>query len=72
MIQNKFGEMIFTQDDVCNLVMSGQSLDSINNMLVDTSVKLENLALILDNIPVFIPYNDTAEHDLTQEQYDQR
>lgn len=72
MIQNKFGEMIFTEDDVCDLVMSGQSLDSINNMLVDTSVNLENLALILDNIPAFIPYNNTAEHDLTQEQYDHR
>lgn len=72
MIQNKFGEMIFTEDDICDLVMSGQSLDNVDGMLVDSTVNLENLALILDNMPAFVDYNAQSDQDITQQQYDHR
>lgn len=70
MVQNKFGEMIFNEDDICDLVMSGQTFDSANGMLVDTSVKLENLALILDDIPRFLQHD--TDQELSQQQYDDR
>ena len=56
MIQNKFGEMIFNESDVCDLVMQGRAPDAIKNMLVDESVNIENAIHYLENFPELIPY----------------
>jgi len=56
MIQNKFGEMIFSELDLCNLVMQGQDLDSLKGMLVDPSVNIEQVVRYVEN------YNDTLSY----------
>jgi hypothetical protein len=43
MIQNKFGEMIFDESDICDLIMQGRSVDSLQNLTVDPSINLEQL-----------------------------
>ena len=46
MKQNNFGEMIFNEDDVCNLLMQGRTVDSLKHTKVDASVNLEKAALL--------------------------
>ena len=46
MKQNNFGEIIFNEDDVCDLLMQGRSVDSLKHMKVDASVNLEKAALL--------------------------
>jgi DNA polymerase III alpha subunit len=70
MVQNKFGEMIFSEDDVVDMVMTGKDLAQINNMLVDNTVIFESARDILETVPDFIPYNPTAIETLSQEEYD--
>lgn len=72
MIQNKFGEMIFNKDDVCNLLMQGRTVDSLKRMQVDASVDLEKAALLLDCMPEFVTYNALVNQDLTIEAFDRR
>lgn len=70
MIQNKFGEMIFNEDDVCNLLMQGRTVDSLKRMQVDASVDLEKAALLLDCMPGFVTYDALVNQDLTIEAFD--
>lgn len=71
MIKNKFGEQIYTEDDVCNLLMQGHDLAVFQDMLVD-KIDLESMAHILENVPTFLEYCQLAQDDLTQEAYDHR
>jgi hypothetical protein len=51
MKQNKFGEMIFTEDDVIDLVMQGHDIRRIKNMIVDQAVDLSKFPDNIDPIP---------------------
>lgn len=56
MIQNSFGEMIFKESDIMDLIMQGRTANSLKNVLVDDSVNLENAIQYLENFPECIPY----------------
>jgi DNA polymerase III alpha subunit len=43
MIQNKFGELVFSESDICNLIMQGRNVDSLQHVVVDKTVNLEEL-----------------------------
>jgi DNA polymerase III alpha subunit len=51
MKQNKFGEQIYSDDDVFDLLMSGQPVATLNGMIVDESVDLGLVPATLDQIP---------------------
>lgn len=50
MKQNKFGELIFSESDVIDLVMKGQGLDMFDRMIVDNTVRLDQWPDTLDSI----------------------
>ena len=43
MKQNKFGELIFSEDDVCDLIMQGRDVASLNRLVVDQTINIEEL-----------------------------
>ena len=51
MIQNKFGEMIFSESDVCDLIMQGRPVSDLTGMIVDPSVDLTRFPDTLEFIP---------------------
>jgi len=51
MKQNKFGEMIFSESDICDLMMRGHDLTILDHMTVDDSVNLDSLSNILYTVP---------------------
>ena len=74
MIQNKFGELIFAETDVMDLVMQGHDVDSLKHVVVDQTVNLEELVMHVDRPDSLLtwsfPYNqDTSvqEFHLTQQ-----
>lgn len=71
MKQNTHGQMIYSQDDICDLVMQGHDLAAMKNVLVDDSVDLETAALLLDDIPKFVQYNNLVEQ-LSTSEFDHR
>ena len=71
MEQNKHGEMIFSQDDICNLLMQGHDLAAFEGMFVDR-INLEDMSHVLDNVPAFVEYDRMCQEDLTTEAYDHR
>jgi DNA polymerase III alpha subunit len=74
MIQNKFGELIFSEFDICNFIMQGRDIDSIKNVVVDETVNIEELARFIERPESLLtwtfPYNQDSsvpEFHLTQQ-----
>ena len=72
MKQNKFGEMIFSEDDACDLLMQGRHVGVLQNMKVDASVNLEKTALLLDCVPSLINYDTLTDEQESLENFDHR
>jgi DNA polymerase III alpha subunit len=58
MIQNKFGQQIFSENDVCDLLMQGHDIDLLNGMIIDDSVDLESVKQFIDNFPNLIKHKE--------------
>jgi DNA polymerase III alpha subunit len=69
---NKFGEIVFDEQDLCDLVMQGHDLSKFNGVIVDPPLDLETAALILDDVPAFIQYDKLVENQLTVSEFDHR
>jgi hypothetical protein len=68
MIQNKFGELIFSEPDVIDLIMQGRDVASLTNMIVDETVNLEVLNQAVNPAPPFVK---AISHDCTVEEFHQ-
>jgi hypothetical protein len=67
MIQNKFGEMIFNETDVCDLLMQGHEIESLKGMLIDSSIDIEKIVNFVENFPndlVYYTFNDKTEQSV--------
>jgi DNA polymerase III alpha subunit len=53
MNQNKFGEIIFSESDVCDLLMQGRGTTELSGMIVDDTVSLVNWPEFVDPVPEF-------------------
>lgn len=76
MIQNKFGELVFSENDICDLLMQGRSIDSLKNVVVDETVDLEDLVMQVERPESLLswtfPYNQNTsvpEFHLTQQSH---
>jgi DNA polymerase III alpha subunit len=74
MIQNKFGELVFSENDVCDLLMQGHTIDSLQRVVIDSTVNIEDLIYSIENPEALLtwtfPHNETVsvpEFHLTQQ-----
>lgn len=51
MKQNKFGELVFSENDVCDLLMQGRDIESLSGMIVDQAVDLSLIPDIVNPVP---------------------
>lgn len=49
--QNKFGELIFSESDVVDLLMQGKDIKVLDGMIVDDSISLDSWPEIIDPVP---------------------
>ena len=69
---DKFGQIIFGEQDVVDLCLQGHDITVLNHLLVDSTIDLETAAHILDNVPAFVKYDEMAQDQLTIEDFDHR
>lgn len=74
MKQNDFGELVFSENDICDLLMQGHNVDSLKRVVVDQTVNLEELAMHVERPDSLLswtfPYNQgisAQEFHLTQQ-----
>lgn len=68
---DKFGQLIFGEQDIINLYMQGHDMPVLSHLLVDNTIDLETAAHILDNVPAFVRYDELAQQQ-TVEEWDHR
>ena len=61
MIQNKFSELVFSENNVCDLLMQGRSIESLKKVVVDETVNIEELIQVVEQPDSLLtwtfPYN---------------
>jgi len=68
---NKFGQLIFGEQDVMNLYLQGHDFDALNHLMVDHTIDIEAAAHILDNVPAFVRYDELVQQQ-SREEWDHR
>ena len=62
MITDTYGQQIYSEDDVANIILSGVSFDDMKSIMVDESVDLERLVKYVEVLPaVFQKYYKSSE-----------
>ena len=61
MITDNVGQLVFNEDDVCDMLMRGQDIGGIKRMLVDATVDTTAIRELLDAVPNFIKYEETTD-----------
>lgn len=57
MITDEYGQQVYSEDDVMNIIMSGVSYESVKAIMVDDTVDIERLATYVEALPtVFEKY----------------
>ena len=69
MKRSKHGEQIYNEEDLCNLIMQGVDPSRLTGIVVEKTVDLETAALMLEEIPTLIRYNEMAD-DISTEEFD--
>lgn len=64
---NSHGELIYSESDICDLIMQGHSINAMSRLQIDNSVDLSTLAAMVENFPAFISYDSTVEQLSTKE-----
>jgi hypothetical protein len=61
MTSDQYGQLIYSDSDVIDLVMQGRTITELNQLIVDNSVDLTQLAAVLDTTPNLIEYQPRTE-----------
>jgi hypothetical protein len=64
---NQYGEIIYDESDLVNMVMSGVTIECLQGMLVEPGVNLETASAYLEQVPELVEYAFT---DMTVEEFD--
>jgi DNA polymerase III alpha subunit len=67
MKQNNYGEMIFDNNDVADLLMRGREVESLNGMLVDSTVNIEKIVEFVEDFPNEFVYYNYVDDELIPE-----
>jgi hypothetical protein len=72
MTPNQYGEPVYNEQDLCDAALSGKNIASVENLLVDDTVNLEQLPLVLDQIAAISTWRIALESDITVVDYDRQ
>jgi len=64
---DQYGQIIYNESDLVNMVMSGATIENLQGMLVEPGVNLETASAYLEQVPDLIEYVFT---DMTVEEFD--
>jgi DNA polymerase III alpha subunit len=67
---NKFGEIIYSQDDICNIVMQGRDVTDIKNLTVDFDVDIEHLIAQLEDTGSIQTWDQASNSDISVQEFD--
>jgi DNA polymerase III alpha subunit len=69
MTSDQYGQLIYSDADIIDFVMQGRLITDLDQLIVDHSVNLNQLAAVLESVPNFVEYQPLSE---TVEEFDQK
>jgi len=67
---NKFGEIVYSEDDVCTLLMQGSNVFELEHLTVDTDVNIEKLASLLEDPGMLMTWSFPADNNILVTEFD--
>ena len=64
---DQYGQIIYNETDLVNMVMRGITVEHLSGMLVESSINLETASAYLEQVPELVEYAFT---DMTVEEFD--
>ena len=64
---DQYGQIIYNQDDLVDMVMRGITMEHLSGMLVEPGINLETMSAYLQQVPELVEYAFT---DMTVEEFD--
>ena len=72
MNSNKFGEIILSESDLCNLIMQGKDITELDRVTVDPAVDLEKILQHLQDPKSLLTWRFTEASDISISEFDSR
>ena len=70
MKQNTKGEMIFDEEDLCNLIMQGRDLAEMKRVIVDPTVNLETIISVVEDPGMLVEWTFPDHSDISVPDWD--
>lgn len=67
---NKFGEIILSEPDLCDLLMQGRDVATMPHVTVDPSVNIEQVAAVLDDPSSLLTWGFPEASDIAVPEFD--
>jgi len=70
MIKNKFGELVFNEDDIFSIIMQGHQVTDLTDVYIDASIDLKNVISVLENPGTISTWQAPNASNITVDEYD--
>lgn len=70
MRQNKFGEIIFSESDLCDLIMRGHDVRAVHELKVEENIDLEAMVRAIDNPSGLMTWTFPEGSDISVPEFD--
>jgi hypothetical protein len=70
MMTDKFGEIILDENDLCDLVMQGQNITDLKQVIVDTTVDLQGLISQIEDPGSLLTWRFPEQRDISVPEFD--
>ena len=72
MLTNRFGEIVMTEQDLCDLVMQGRSVTDLDRVTVDPALDLDQLISSLDTAGSLRTWRRPNQSDISVAEFDRQ
>lgn len=66
MIKNNYGELIYSEDDIIDVLMQGREANTLKRVLVNSSIDIDQDLELGNGVPELIKYIEPSELDIAQ------
>ena len=67
---NKFGEIVYNEDDICNVLMQGRNMFELESLTVDTDVNIEKLTSLLEDPGMLMTWTPPTDSNISVAEFD--
>jgi hypothetical protein len=67
---NQYGEIVYSEDDVCDLIMTGKDTVNLRNLTVDSNLDIEKLAILIEDPVAILTWTFPENSNISVPEFD--